>query len=318
MISAPQPQALAANGPGYRIFMLDPGPALAPWIYPPLLMQVDTPCVSRIPAAISPALFLIPRGACLALAPGGSPAAGEIPLPRVMLTGPTLQPRYTRCLAGTRFISLLFRPGYLAEALGPGVNELRDQNLPLEDFFSPGAVAALHEQLVSTDHPRQWMAAVARLLQGALRPRSDPRRAALLKAGYVDMFAPARQLAAAQGIGLRHLERRLHHAYGMNLRELRRIARFGFALAKLTGSPPARGGLTRLAQDFGFYDQSHLDREFTALAGESPSALLAGARGDDPGFWLYRLGRRDFRTLFLEHDVDEVQHQFAPLGAPAA
>lgn len=46
-----------------------------------------------------------------------------------------------------------------------------------------------------------------------------------------------------------------------------------------------------------------------ALTGYSPRTLAQSSAGNDPGFWLYRIGRPDFRSLFLPEDVDPLQER---------
>ncbi len=91
----------------------------------------------------------------------------------------------------------------------------------------------------------------------------------------------------------------MRQSFGVSLRDLRRMTRFGHALARMVSGPLARGDLTRIAHDFGFYDQAHMDREFVDFAGMAPTRLLGATAGEDPAYWVYRFDRRDFGRLFL-------------------
>lgn len=275
---------------------------LAPWIYHLLVMPLDG-CLSRLPSALSPSLLLFARGgSALRLADGTLQLA-----PRVSLVGPYLGARDTQAAAGTVFLTVMFRPGFMAEALGPSVVELRDRIVPLDEVLPPGLVRRMLESVDASESPEDWAEAVQRLLRQCLRPRRDPARLADLLEASTHLFSPARDIAAHMGISLRHLERRVAHGYGANLRELRRVARFGFSLARLQARPPGRGELTRIAQDFGYYDQAHMDRDYREMAGASPGELLRAAAAGVPEYWWCRFGRRDFRDLFLPEDVDSVQ-----------
>lgn len=284
-----------------RVFA--PHPRLAPWIHHLLLLALPGACRSEIPAALSPSLLVFPRGRTAAVAPDGQ----LLRLPRACLCGPSLMPRASLAEPSTVFISVMFRPGFLPEALGPGVHELRERLLPLEDFAPPARVAEMLEQFDASADPRNWIAALQALLLALLRPGCAPARALELLGARQALFAPTPRIAAVLGIGPRQLERRVAHAFGANLRELRRVTRFGFALARLHQDPPGKGGLARLAQDFGYFDQPHLDRDFRAFTGLSPGALLRAARGEDPAYWAYRFSRRNFGALFLPADVASVQ-----------
>ena len=286
-----------------------PHPELAPWIYHILVMPLDG-CLSHLPSTLSPNLLLFARGGSALRLPDGSLQ----PVPRASLVGPYLETRDTQARPGSVFLSIMFRQGFMAEALGPGVGEVRDRIIPLDEVLPPTRVARLLEIFDGSDDPAVWAAAVQDLLRLSLRPGRDPGRLADLLAASPEIFQPARHIAARMGIGLRQLERRGAYSYSANLRELRRMARFGFSLTRLQTRPPARGELTRIAQDFGYYDQAHMDRDYRELAGASPGELLRAVAAGDPGYWLYRFGQRDFRDLFLPDDVDSVQ---ARLFAPA-
>nr|BFE69525.1 hypothetical protein GCM10020092_028260 [Actinoplanes digitatis] len=89
------------------------------------------------------------------------------------------------------------------------------------------------------------------------------------------------------GWSARHLTDRFRVETGLGLKEAARVVRFDRARRRLT----PRTRLADLAADTGYYDQAHLNREFRAMAGCSPSRWLAdeftfvqdaaAARGDD-------------------------------------
>lgn len=286
-----------------------PHPELAPWIHHILVMSLDG-SLSCLPSALSPNLLLFVRGGTALPQADGSYRA----VPRASLIGPYLTPRVSRALPGSVFLTVMFRPGFLAEALGPSVVELRDRIVPLDEVLPPALVGQMLASVDDSESADDWAAAVQGLLRQCLRPRRNPERLADLLEASTHLFSPARDIAAHMGISLRHLERRVAHGYGANLRELRRVARFGFSLARLQAQPLERGALTRIAQDFGYYDQAHMDRDYREMAGLPPGELLRAVSSGEPGYWWCRFGQRDFRDLFLPGDVDSVQ---ARLFAPA-
>lgn len=68
-------------------------------------------------------------------------------------------------------------------------------------------------------------------------------------------------------------------AYGLNLRDRRKMTRYVAALGLLIRHAGQRGMLTRIAATVGYFDQAHMIRDFNAFMGMSPGAL-AGASGD--------------------------------------
>ncbi|RAG84808.1 AraC family transcriptional regulator [Streptacidiphilus pinicola] len=81
-------------------------------------------------------------------------------------------------------------------------------------------------------------------------------------------------LAEEVGWSERHLRNRFLAEIGLTPKAAARVVRFDVARRRLASRPTAPD-LAGLAADHGYADQSHLDREFTALAGCSPSAWLA-------------------------------------------
>jgi AraC-like DNA-binding protein len=79
-------------------------------------------------------------------------------------------------------------------------------------------------------------------------------------------------LAAAEGISRKRLLALFQEAVGLPPKRMARLVRFERAVALLRRD----GGLAAAALDSGYYDQAHFNRDFRALAGETPSAYLAG------------------------------------------
>lgn len=168
-----------------------------------------------------------------------------------------LTPLGSRAVLGVTASELHDRPVELAEVLGPAAADVVDQ---------------LHEA-------RTWaerFAVVDRALVGHLEESVPPVPAEVLEAWRLILTGqgrlPVSALAAHVGWSRRHLSERLRRATGLSPKQLSRVARFEAARALLTGHvPPA---LARTAALTGYADQSHLDREWRALTGCSPTAWM--------------------------------------------
>ncbi|WP_174531147.1 helix-turn-helix domain-containing protein, partial [Micromonospora maritima] len=89
----------------------------------------------------------------------------------------------------------------------------------------------------------------------------------------------------------RHLAVRFRREFGLPPKTVARLLRFERAYASLgrtldarpAAGPPAAGWAERAAR-WGYYDQSHLIREFQEFAGATPAALVrAGSHSSNPG-----------------------------------
>jgi AraC-like DNA-binding protein len=156
--------------------------------------------------------------------------------------------------------------------LGLPLRELAGQTVALDDVLG-GEGANLGERLAALpDWPARFAAFDAFLLarlRAAAAPRPDVAYAwARLEAshGRVAIGALCREL----GCSGRHLSARFGAEVGMAPKAFSRVLRFERAAALLAeGAGPAQVSAT-----CGFADQSHLNREFRALAGRSPVALV--------------------------------------------
>lgn len=95
-------------------------------------------------------------------------------------------------------------------------------------------------------------------------------RALVASGGTVTVSA----LASATGWSRQYLSRRFRQEFGLQPKLAARIIRFERA-RRLLDSIPRRLTLSQVALDCGYYDQAHLNRDFSRFAGCTPTQLLA-------------------------------------------
>jgi methylphosphotriester-DNA--protein-cysteine methyltransferase len=121
--------------------------------------------------------------------------------------------------------------------------------------------------------------AALRLLEEALlsrlparRRRLDPRVAAVVCAIETAGGDLRIEEAALQaGTSRRHLERLFLEQVGLGPKTLARLLRFQAAAARVVAEPAA--ALASVSGDSGYFDQSHMIRDFMTFAGRSPDDL---------------------------------------------
>lgn len=100
---------------------------------------------------------------------------------------------------------------------------------------------------------------------------------------------PITDLALRSGWSHRHFKAVFEAATGLKPKQAARLLRFGRAWTLLDeGDTPS---LAELAFACGYSDQSHMTREFKALAAMAPTALIERRLGDLPGFGGYEQAR---------------------------
>jgi AraC-like DNA-binding protein len=168
--------------------------------------------------------------------------------------------------------------------LGLPLHELADCVVAIEDVLGR-AGAELPERLHAA---RTWPARFA-LLDRVLAARLDAARAPAAGVEHTwwrlvgtNGGATVEALAEEVGWSRRHLLGRFREHTGLPPKTFARILRFQRAARLLTD--PGGPSLCEIALDCGYYDQAHLNRDFRAFAGRTPTELMAARIPDGGGY----------------------------------
>lgn len=167
----------------------------------------------------------------------------------------------------TRYAGLRFAPGLLPTLLPLSARDLLDTRVPLEEVLPTRAAQRLQERIGEG-------ACFESAVSGFLR-RVDPpglagrRRLIEVIARAAERGGSVASIARATGFSERQLHRVCVDSFGYGLAMLRRVRRFQRASAAIATGVP----LAEVASWCGYADQSHMTREFAALAGRRPSEL---------------------------------------------
>jgi AraC-like DNA-binding protein len=196
--------------------------------------------------------------------------------PRVALVGPHTRRREDLILSGTlQVFHIHFTATGFRQLFGIPAERIANAAESAEAILGRG-VLELAEQLAALNEPAQLVAVAERYLMARLPDAAGPaaRVAAIVRLlershGKAEI-AP---LAAAHGLTVRHLERVFAEYVGVSPKIFARLARLSRALTLYEREPPGQWAGVALAA--GFYDQSHLVRDFQALTGETPVGFVA-------------------------------------------
>lgn len=178
-------------------------------------------------------------------------------------------------------LELKLSPPGARRLLGVPLGELHNATVPLDAVLDAGTL--LEELAEAPDWETRFArvdAELTRRLAGAPAPHPAVRaawRALVASRGTVPVGTLAREL----GWSRRHLAARFREDVGAAPKFLARLLRFEHAAERIHAGGTTLG---EVALACGYYDQAHLNREFRALAGESPGALLARALPDGRGW----------------------------------
>jgi AraC-like DNA-binding protein len=182
--------------------------------------------------------------------------------------------------AGERYFGVRFLPGAAAQFVTARASELVDVDAPLDDLTF-AARERLAERVAEARGPVERRRLVALYLSSPahrVRPIERRVRGALVFLRGATGSGTVRETARHVGLGERQLERLFTAEVGIGPKTFARVARLERALGLMGGT---RRGQADLAVAAGYADESHLIREFRALAHATPVEL---ARELDVGF----------------------------------
>ncbi len=190
--------------------------------------------------------------------------------PECFLFGQITGPLLLRPSGPTRIAAIRFHTHTAGLLLKVPMPEIADTALPLGDIS--GRLARRFDILREARTPRAQAAVLDRIviaLAGATAGEDT------LVAAAISRLSQSMSVSAAArhtGLSPRQLERRFHQSTGIPPKLFARMQRFQRVFPALESEST---GWTGTALACGYYDQSHLIRDFREFAGKPPAALLA-------------------------------------------
>jgi AraC-like DNA-binding protein len=170
-------------------------------------------------------------------------------------------------------ISVRLRPGGVWRLFGVPASELANRHITLRDLLGR-RWDDLADQLVETRDPAQRVRRIeSSLVSPARRRELHPAvKYALDKLRRTDVRHRAMVLARESGLSFRRFNELFVREVGLTVKAFVRLLRFERVVAHARANPTL--SWSQAAADFGFSDQAHLIREFSAFAGYTPTQFL--------------------------------------------
>ena len=250
-----------------------PDSALAPWVKCFWLME-------NLPGAgDGPMDAVVPDGCPEIIVHYGDRFVEEVGgrrrgQPGAIVAGQLPRPLLLRPTGRIGMVAARFRPDGVFALFGLPMHELVDRRVPLDAIR--GDAPALQGRIAEASSDRERVAHLAAFLKRQLARRHrvdlDPLiqhnvQAIIASGGSISLD----ELAVRAGVTARQLERRFQVCVGVSPKFLCRIIRFRRVFDRLRDQTP----WPMIALRCGFFDQSHLIRDFKQFAGQSPTAFLA-------------------------------------------
>ncbi len=174
-------------------------------------------------------------------------------------------------LAETNVVGATLRPWGASVLFGIDTMALKDRIVDLDLLWGPG-LGRLRERLDRTPDAQGRIRALADSLT-ARRSVGPPRRVVYAVAQLAPPVATSvSRVSAELEVSRKHLNALFGRYVGLSPRTYRRVQRFNHALQGLAG--PESRSLAQVAQDLGYYDQAHMNRDFIAFGAITPTEYL--------------------------------------------
>ena len=194
--------------------------------------------------------------------------------PQCFFIGQITAPLMLRASGPLRMIGINFHPHTAGQLL----------NIPMSDLTDTAAISldAISKQLfrefgriAELRSPTEWFRALDRIIHACAERRDNSNL--LLSTAVRELEQTGRSMSIAAvahkvGWSSRQLERRFREAVGIPPKLFCRIQRFQRVFPVLENG---HAGWADAALRCGYYDQSHLIRDFRQFSGKPPQALLA-------------------------------------------
>jgi methylphosphotriester-DNA--protein-cysteine methyltransferase len=174
-------------------------------------------------------------------------------------------------------VGVHFRPGGAFPFLGISPSEIADTHVPLDDLWGSFS-RNLREQLLEAGSPSERLrlveAALLRRLARA-RPGHPAVRAAVVALHAGGNRARVADVAAVVGLSRRRFIEVFEREVGLTPKLYARLQRFHLVKQRIAtlGGPPS---WATFAIECGYFDQSHMLRDFVEFSSMSPAGYLQG------------------------------------------
>ena len=196
----------------------------------------------------------------------------------IWLSGPHQRPIDTSAPHGQRLLGVAFKPGGLFPWLPAFTASLQDAVVPLADVLGDQVLALRQRLLESATAAASFELVEAWLRRRLIRSIHPHTRAALRMLARSRGQREIESIQAELGCSRNHLASVFRREVGLAPKALARLHRFGDALNMLRGC--TRVPWVELAAHCGYYDQSHLIRDFHSYTGMAPGEFARLAQPD--------------------------------------
>lgn len=273
-----------------QVYLLPAPPGLEPFVKAVSVRRRAT-AVDRAVRAVSAQNFAANAYAVLTFCHQGAmwDPAQDRRLQPVEITGATTGPVWRTYDEAPEVTTVFLQPGAAQRLFRTDAQVLTDRSLDATSLLPPGEALAVCEQLAELNSTAAQLLCVERFLYRLCAPVLEEKHdsAPLKLPAHAHLLSVA-ELAQSLEIGPRQLHRRMLAQLGLAPKQWLRVQRVQQCLRELRVAATNRENPApwpALAARLGYADRSHLRRDFLALVGSLPAAVLSDWAEPHPHYW---------------------------------
>ncbi|TGK49897.1 AraC family transcriptional regulator [Leptospira kanakyensis] len=194
-------------------------------------------------------------------------------LPPISLSGLRKTVKHNTLSKGTEIIIVKFQPWGAFSLFNMSMYELNEIGISGFDLFAKTDLNDLHSKLQETKDNHSKIHHLENFLLKTIKNKTMDRRIleSISQMNHSQGTIKIKDIASIVNLSIDTFEKKFREVIGNTPKQFSSIIRMNSVIREI----PKYNSFTKLAYDFGYFDQSHFIKEFKSFTGKTPTEFLA-------------------------------------------